>query len=341
MRRKLSFRHIETVHTIILTGSVTGAATRLHVTQPAISNVLRDAEERLGFLLFDRRGGRLVPTPGADMLFEEIEKSFIGLDAINAFCERIEQDQRQRISIACTPAFGATVLPRLAATYARQYPDIFFSVHSRVAHHVAALIGSRKADIGFALEVPDIPGVESELLAELPMVCYLPPGHRLARQAVVEPSQLLDEPMISLSRIEGIEDVVERLFETGQSGVPMTTGNIQARMRAQLVDDRHAVRRGRAQAEPDARATRIDAGKQPARGGQDRFGAALVGRMAQPGDFDSACKAQAALHRRNGDRLIPVDEGHRHRHARVRQLHVIAAFGLQRQAHAQRVEQFP
>ncbi|KAA6125136.1 LysR family transcriptional regulator [Cupriavidus cauae] len=222
MRRKLSFRHIETVHAIILTGSVTGAATRLHVTQPAISNVLRDAEERLGFLLFDRRGGRLVPTPGADMLFEEIEKSFIGLDAINAFCQRIEQDQRQRISIACTPAFGATVLPRLAATYARQYPDIFFSVHSRVAHHVAALIGSRKADIGFALEVPDIPGVDSELLAELPMLCYLPPGHRLARQAVVEPSQLLDEPMISLSRIEGIEDVVERLFEPcGAMPVPV------------------------------------------------------------------------------------------------------------------------
>ncbi|MGH8435809.1 MAG: LysR family transcriptional regulator, partial [Pseudomonas sp.] len=89
MASKLSLRHIETIHAVILTGSVTGAASRLFVTQPAISNVLREAEDRLGYPLFDRRGGRLMPTPLADMLFEEIERSFTGLEAINDFCEQL------------------------------------------------------------------------------------------------------------------------------------------------------------------------------------------------------------------------------------------------------------
>ncbi|RAR99338.1 LysR substrate-binding domain-containing protein [Cupriavidus alkaliphilus] len=212
MKRKLGFRHIETVHAIILTGSVTGASTRLHLTQPAISNILRDAEERLGFALFERRGGRLLPTPSADRLFEEIERSFIGLDAINACCERIQRNQLRHMSVACTPAFAAAVFPRLAAGYVHRFADVFLSVHSRDAHHVAALVSSRKADIGFALEVPPVPGVESVVIAELPMLCYLPPDHPLAGQDEVTPAQLLGEPMISLSSIEGIQELVAASF---------------------------------------------------------------------------------------------------------------------------------
>ncbi|TDF59467.1 LysR substrate-binding domain-containing protein [Cupriavidus sp. L7L] len=212
MKRKLGFRHIETVHAIVLTGSVTGAAARLHLTQPAISNILRDAEERLGFVLFERRGGRLLPTPSADQLFEEIERSFIGLDSINACCERIQRNQLRHLSVACTPAFAAAVFPTLAAAYMQRCADVFLSVHSRDAHHVAALISSRKADIGFALEVPPVPGVESAVIAELPLLCYLPPGHPLARQDEVTPEQLLGEPMISLSSIEGIEELVGAAF---------------------------------------------------------------------------------------------------------------------------------
>ncbi len=214
MASKLSIRHIETIHAIVLTGSVTGAAARLHVTQPAISNVLRDAEERLGYRLFDRRGGRLLPTAIADLLFEEIERSFTGLDAINAFCEQIGQGPSTHVVVACTPAFGATVFPKLAKAHREQHAHLFFSVHSRDAHHVAAMVSARKADIGFALDVPVIPGVESEIIAELPLYCYLPADHPLAGESSLSASQLQHEPMISLSRIEGIETMVAQAFQS-------------------------------------------------------------------------------------------------------------------------------
>lgn len=231
MASKLSFRHIETIHAVILTGSVTGAASRLFVTQPAISNVLRDAEERLGYQLFDRRGGRIMPTPLAVMLFEEIERSFTGLDAINDFCEQIRMRQRKRLCVACTPSFGATVAPLIVKAYGETSEPIFFSIHSRDAHHVAALVSSRKADIGFALGVPDIPGVDSEVLAELPLYCYLPAGHRLAAQAFLTAEQLRHEPMISLSRIEGIHDIVARAFGSA-AGAPVAIAECPAAITA-------------------------------------------------------------------------------------------------------------
>lgn len=54
------------------------------------------------------------------------------------------------------------------------------------------------------------------------MLCYLPPGHPLARQDVVTPAQLLSEPMISLSSIEGIEELVTASFrDCGATPVPI------------------------------------------------------------------------------------------------------------------------
>lgn len=218
---KLNFKHIETIHAVVLTGSVTGAATRLYVTQPAISNVLRDAEERLGCQLFERRGGRLLPTPLADRLFDEIERSFTGMAAINAFCEQALQSQRRRLRIACTPAFGACVFPSIAKTYGSAPHELFLTVHSRAAHHVVALVSSRKADIGFGLDAPDVTGVESEVLADVPLYCYLPAQHPLAQEPVVTAQMLQSEPLISISRLEGIDDLVTHAFQ--RSGFTPTT----------------------------------------------------------------------------------------------------------------------
>lgn len=220
MPHPLGEKHIRAIHAVIITGSVTAAAERLNVTQPALSNRLRDAEERIGFELFERRAGRLVPNTNAMLLFDEIERSFVGLQHIETLCQRIRQQRRRRLSIAATPAFAAVVLPRVLAAIRSRTDDVYFTVESRSAEHVAALTSSRKADIGFALDMPPIPGVRSEVLAEAPMVCYLPRRHRLARRTgTVRAEELRDEPMISLSRSEGIEQVVANAFQV-TGGLP-------------------------------------------------------------------------------------------------------------------------
>src|ERR1700733_13613780 len=128
MSRPLSFRHVETIYAVVLTGSVTGGAARLHVTQPAVSNLLREAEERLDFPLFERHAGRLVPTRRAELIFAEIERSFTGLDSINEFCARLCRGERRKIIVASTPAFASAVLPQAVKTYREDIADLHFSI---------------------------------------------------------------------------------------------------------------------------------------------------------------------------------------------------------------------
>lgn len=218
--RRLSFRHVETIYSVILTGSVTGAASRLRVTQPAVSNLIKEAEDRVGFMLFERHTGRLVPTLRAEVIFAEIERSFTGLDVINDLCARLQSEARETITIASTPAFGAAILPRVIKAYRTEVDDMRFSVISRGAEQVQALVASQKADLGFAVEMPEIPGICRELLALPRLMCLLPPYHPLAAKSAVDAADLCHEPMITFSRLEGFDAIVEAAFTLAERVPP-------------------------------------------------------------------------------------------------------------------------
>lgn len=209
----LGFRHIEAIRAVLMTGSVTAAAGQLQVTQPAVSNTLRDAEQRLGFKLFERRAGCLLPKAEATQLFDEIERSFTGRDEINRAAERVAQGQGRRLVVAATPAFGASALPGVLRAWRDASPATLLAVESRNANLVASMVATQRADIGFAPEVPAIRGLASALVARLPMVCYLAAGHPLARErGPLKAEQLLGEPMISPGQVERMDQLVARVF---------------------------------------------------------------------------------------------------------------------------------
>ena len=71
---RMNLKQLEVFYAIMNTGSVTAAARSLHVTQPAVSNVLKHMEQQLEFKLFERKGGRLFPTPEANHLLPDVNE---------------------------------------------------------------------------------------------------------------------------------------------------------------------------------------------------------------------------------------------------------------------------
>jgi DNA-binding transcriptional LysR family regulator len=212
MAHKLTFRHVETIRAVIITGSVTGAALRLNVTQPAISHLLRDIEEILRFPLFDRHLGRLVPTRRAELLYREIERSFHGLGAINEFCLRLRESERRTVNIAAVPVISIALLPGVIREYRLAAGPDFFVVDSPSNEQVLAYVSSQKVDLGIALNSPPIPGIHSEVLCEFRAMCLLPNGHRLENAEVVTAADLIDDPMIGTARFDRIPQIIADLF---------------------------------------------------------------------------------------------------------------------------------
>ncbi len=74
----MNLRQMEVFHAIMRSGSVTGAARQLNVSQPAISATLRHCEAQLGMKLFERAGSGLQPTPEAHAIFPTSPRSSAG-----------------------------------------------------------------------------------------------------------------------------------------------------------------------------------------------------------------------------------------------------------------------
>src|SRR5690606_22703221 len=89
MTKRITLRHLEAFRAVILCKTVTSAAEMLHVSQPVVTRLVADLEDRIGFALFDRQRGRLIPTSEAHALYGEVHRSLIGVDRILHIADEI------------------------------------------------------------------------------------------------------------------------------------------------------------------------------------------------------------------------------------------------------------
>lgn len=209
---KLSHRQIEAFRAIKESGSVTAAADLLFLTQPSVSRLLADLEAELGFELFARVGRSLTPTPEANALYEEVRRSYVGLQEVSRVADDIRQYRSGSLKIAAMPALGLSFLPSVIADFLKERPRIAVSLRVRSSHAVVQHVSSQQFDLGLsALEI-DLPAVRRETLATLPMLAVLPPGHPLCEKQALEPLDFHQTPFIALGSEISTRSDTDRFF---------------------------------------------------------------------------------------------------------------------------------
>ncbi len=213
-----NLRQIEAFRSLMATGSVTVSARQMGITQPAVSRLLRDLQERLGLKLLEKRGTRLVPTPEGTALYAEVERSFIGLDRIANAAAAIRSRRVGALRIAALPALANGFLPRFVGKFLARRPDIDISLHGLISPLVVDWVASRQCDLGFA-ELPiALPGLPVIRMPRLPRVAIMPKGHRLARKSIVRPEDMANENFVSLKLGSVSRYAIDEVFES--RGVP-------------------------------------------------------------------------------------------------------------------------
>lgn len=196
----MRLRHIEVFYAVYSAGSVTKAAEVLSVSQPSVSKVLAHAEQQLGYKLFDRVKGKLVPTPEADQLFSHVSEVNDSLDRMRHVAKNLRKAQKGRIRIAATPAFGIDVLPGAIARYREQHSDVFFSVETLHFGEICRALHETRVDIGLAFDPGVVPGIACELLAMGRLFVLAPAGAEFGDKASLSMDDLTGYPFISLDR---------------------------------------------------------------------------------------------------------------------------------------------
>ncbi|MCL4182230.1 MAG: LysR family transcriptional regulator [Burkholderiaceae bacterium] len=222
----MRLRHVEILYAIKKTGSISAAAEALSITQPAASKILKHAEQRLGFALFRRSRGRVYPTDEAELLLIEVEKVFAALERTRDAARILRQRQDTRLTVACLPSLGFSVVPRTVQSFRKRHPGTMIEIGARHSSEIISCLLAREFDlgIGFGPESGECAplGIEATLLAVGRML-YI--DHASSRAATatgsVRLSDLDERRLIGLNTGHHLGTSLNRaLTEHGLTGVP-------------------------------------------------------------------------------------------------------------------------
>jgi DNA-binding transcriptional LysR family regulator len=210
---RLNVKQVEAFYRVFLAGSVTAAAQQLHVSQPAVSRLVADLELATGLKLFERKHRRLFPTPEGRMLFDEIEKTFIGLDKIASRAEEIRSFRTGSIRIAAMPALSLSVLPAVIQEFSSTHPGIHVSLNITGSESVFDWLGSHQMDLGIAALPAHKTVSQIELLPSPACYCVLPAGSPLSDRDVVTVRDLHGARFISLMANTMLRRRIDAVFQ--------------------------------------------------------------------------------------------------------------------------------
>jgi DNA-binding transcriptional LysR family regulator len=209
---RIAHRHIEVFRALMLTGSATGAAQMLLTSQPTISRELARLEHLLGYELFERSQSRLRANARALRLWEEVQRSWEGLDRVVEHAMALGQPQQASLSVLCLPALSHALLPGALARLQREQGAIAVSVATQEGPLLNEWMAAQRYDLGLT-ELPDAPpGTRISALPAMDEVAVLPAAHPLATKPLLRAKDFEGESFISLAGEDPYRGQIDAVF---------------------------------------------------------------------------------------------------------------------------------
>lgn len=180
---------------IIECQTITAAAERLHLSQPAVSRLLSGLEERLRFKLFIRKGNRLILSDEGQAFYLEVAKVFDAVSGLDQAALSIRSHHFGSLNIAAMPLLSTTYLPRVLATFLKQAPKLKIGFKTYRSEDVIRQVQSQTTDIGFAFVDDMIAGVKAQRV-ECECVCLIPANSPLAKFDVIDIHDIANQVLI-------------------------------------------------------------------------------------------------------------------------------------------------
>lgn len=195
----MNLRQIEVFRAVMLAGSVTDAARLLHVSQPGVSRMLAHIELQLGLSLFERKKGRLLPTPEALAIYAEVAEVYGGIRRISERAQELKSGARLSLRILASPSTALVAVPRAVAALATQFPAAKLFVETLPAREMVSRLISREADVAISTLPIDNALLRSQPVGQWRLACVFPKGHALGKKRSLQPRDVVRERLIWFS----------------------------------------------------------------------------------------------------------------------------------------------
>lgn len=207
----LKLRHLAVFHAVMEEGSISRAATKMGLTQPAVSMALTKLEEILGYSLFNRSKGHLVPRPEAELLRPDAELAILAFERFASHAESIGKGAEGMVRIGAIGSTSVHFMPALISRFSETRAKVEVELQVRSSAQIAYLVGNGQIDVGL-VEAPVSAQSVDAINIDIPCVCILREDDPLAAAKVVTPQMLAGRPFISVNENHPLDWQVRAAF---------------------------------------------------------------------------------------------------------------------------------
>jgi len=208
----ISARQLEVLSTVIEVGTTARAAELLAVSQPAVSNMIRHTEDLIGFALFHREHGRLIPTHEARHIAQEAQHLFMQQKRVESIVHELCGGTIGRLSIVATPSIGHGILPHVLSRFMQERPKLQLSIELGSIDEINRRLVSGRADLGLSITQPRHSALSVHEIGAGRLMCVCPEGHELGLLDKVNIADLNHVQHISYATSTPLGQQIDKVF---------------------------------------------------------------------------------------------------------------------------------
>ena len=194
----VTLRQLRALVALVHTGSFTQAAAVLHITQSALSGLIKELEQQLGVRLVDRNTRSIALTQVGLGFVPLIEKVLQDLDGVLHGLADLKAMQRGVVRVAAPQLMACTLLPDVMAAFGAAHPGVQLRLVDCAVESVLARVGAGEVDFGIGPERATTTDIATQELFEMPFMVVFPTGHALAQLARIGWRDVVQYPFIAL-----------------------------------------------------------------------------------------------------------------------------------------------
>jgi DNA-binding transcriptional LysR family regulator len=204
----VDIQKIETFLRAAESSSLSEAAKQLHLSQPTVSHHIKTLEQELNVTLFHRSNVGLQLTDAGRLLLPWARRLMHDTNDLREMMSSLQDDIVGELRIACSTTAGKYILPQMAARFSRQYPGILVRILACGPEQTALNLLEGEAHLGVVSSEIDDTSLESQKFFRDVITLIVPSTHRWAFRKKIDPTELLEEPIIMREETAGTRRVV-------------------------------------------------------------------------------------------------------------------------------------
>lgn len=204
-----SVRQLRAFVAVYHSGQISAAADQLALTQPAVTMLLRELEDKLGVKLFDRSTRALRRTEAALEAIGYAERALAELEAMGASMAELAGARRGRVRIAATSTVAQTLLPPLLRRFLDAHPDVKVEIEDVAPTGFVEALLLERVDFGIGtLEAP-VPGLREDVFLRDSLAAVALAGPAFRADKPITWKQLAALPLITVKAGYGVRGRID------------------------------------------------------------------------------------------------------------------------------------